>query len=90
MAPQILMWTTAECVSFLRKCAKQYTSTISEADLESYVKNLEQNHVAGSTILTFSDAQCNVLIPSFGFGNFFRHQLAAKERACEEEMRKAF
>jgi hypothetical protein len=86
MTPQILMWITVECVAFPCKCAKQYTSTISEADLEFCVKNFEQNHAAGSTILTFSNAQWNVLIPYFGFGNFFRQQLAAKETACIQEM----
>jgi hypothetical protein len=90
MAPQILQWTTAECVQFLRQCAKQYSSTVSETELEIYVKNFEQNHVAGSTILTFSDVQWNVLIPSFGFGNFIRRQLEAKQKICETEMRRAF
>ena len=89
MAPQILQWTAAECVEFLRKCAKQYAGNISDADLDMFVKNFEQNHVAGSTILNFSDAQWNALIPSFGFGNFVRQQLQANEKICEQEMRTA-
>ena len=89
MAPQILQWATAECVEFLRKCAKQYAGIISDANSDVYVKNFEQNHVAGSTILNFSDAQWNALIPSLGFGNFVRQQLQAKEKICEQEMRSA-
>ena len=89
MAPQILQWTTAECVEFLRQCAKQYAGNISDADLDMFVKNFEQNHVAGSTILNFSDAQWNALIPSFGFGNFVRQHLQANEKICEQEMRTA-
>jgi hypothetical protein len=88
MAPQILQWITAECVEFLRKCAKQYAGIISDADLDIYVENFEQNHVAGST-LNFSDAQWNALIPSLEFGNCVRQQLQAKERICEQEMRTA-
>ena len=89
MAPQILQWTTAECVEFLRKCTKQYAGIIFDADLDIYVKNFEHNHVAGSTISNFSDAQWNALIPSLGFGNYVRQQLQAKERICEQEMRTA-
>ncbi len=61
--------------------------SISDADLDIYVKNFEQNHVAGSTILNFSDAQWNALIPSLGFGNYVRQQLQAKESICEQEIR---
>ena len=91
MAPQILQWTTAECVEFLCKCAKQYAAIISDEDLDIYVKNFEKNHVAGSTILNFSDSQWNALIPSLGFGNFVRQQLQAKdsEKSCLQEMRTA-
>jgi hypothetical protein len=89
MAPQILQWTTSQCVEFLRKCAKQYASTISDVDLEIYVANFEQNHVAGSTILTFSDGQWKDLIPSIGFGNFVRQQLQMQEKICQQEMRTA-
>jgi hypothetical protein len=77
-----LQWTTSQCVEFLRKCAKQYASTISDVDLEIYVANFEQNHVAGSTILAFS-------IPSIGFGNFIRQQLQMQEKICQQEMRTA-
>jgi hypothetical protein len=55
MAPQILQWKTADCVQFLRKCAKNFASTISEAELVTYVNFFEENHVAGSIILKFSD-----------------------------------
>jgi hypothetical protein len=48
-------------VEFLRKPAQQYAGIISDADLDICVKNFEQNHVAGSTILNFSDAQWNAL-----------------------------
>jgi hypothetical protein len=89
MAPQILQWTTAECVEYLLKCSKQYAGIISDADLDIYVKKFEQNHVARSTILNFSDAQWNALIPSLGFENYVRQQLQAKERICEQEMRTA-
>ena len=89
MAPQILMWTTAECVEFLRKCAKQYASNISDTELDDYVKNFELHHVAGSTILNFSDDQWNALIPSFGFRDFIRQQLQAKEKSSQQEMRTA-
>ena len=89
MAPQILQWTTSQCVEFLRKCAKQYASTISDVDLEIYVANFEQNHVAGSTILTFSDGQWKDLIPSIGFGNFVRQQLQMQEKICQQEMQTA-
>ena len=89
MAPQILMWTTAECVEFFRNCAKQYASNISDEELDIFVKNFELHHVAGSTILNFSDAQWTALIPSLGFGNYVRQQLQAKERICEQEMRTA-
>ncbi len=51
------------------------------------MKNFEQNAVAGSTILNFSDAQWNALIPSLGFGNYVRQQRQAKERISEQEMR---
>jgi hypothetical protein len=84
-----LQWTSADCVEFLRKCAKQYAEIISDADLDIYVKNFEQNYVAGSTILNISDAQWNALIPYLGFGNYVRQQLQAKERICEQEMRTA-
>jgi hypothetical protein len=90
MAPQILQWTTAECVELLlRKCTKQYAGMISDTDLDIYMKNFEQHHVTGSTILTLSDAQWNTLIPFFGFGNFVRQQLLAKEMICQQEMRTA-
>jgi hypothetical protein len=89
MAPQILQWTTAECVEFLRKCANQYAAIISDEDLDIYVNGcmtdadfIEESccSVAGSTILNFSDSQWNALIPSHGFGNFVRQQLQAKEK----------
>ena len=51
MAPQILQWKTADCVEFLRKCAKRYAATILDSELDSFVMNFEKNHVAGSTIL---------------------------------------
>ncbi len=91
MAPQILMWTTAECVEFLRNChgAKQYASNISDEELDIFVKNFELHHVAGSTILNFSDDQWNALIPSFGFRDFIRLQLKAKEQRSQQEMRTA-
>ena len=60
----------ADCVQFLRKCAKNFASNISEADLNSYVKNFEDNHVAGSIILNFSDAEWKDLIFSMGFRKF--------------------
>ena len=78
-------------MGFLRKCAQKYAGIISDADLDIYVKNFEQNHVAGPTIssLNFSDAQWNALVPSLGFENYVRQQLQAKERICEQEMRTA-
>jgi hypothetical protein len=81
MAPQILQWTTAECIEFLRKCAKQYAAIISDEDLDIYVKNFEKNRVAGSTILNFSDSQWNALIPSLGVGNLFASNFRPKRRA---------
>ena len=83
MAPQILQWKTADCVEFLRKCAKRYAAIISESELDSFVMNFEKNHVAGSTILTFSNEDWNALIPSLGFRNFVRQELEAKEKLCE-------
>jgi len=89
MAPQILQWKTADCVEFLRKCAKRYAAIISESELDSFVMNFEKNHVAGSTILTFSNEDWNALIPSLGFRNFVRQELEAKEKLCEQERRTA-
>jgi hypothetical protein len=89
MALKILQWTTAECVEFLRKCAKQYAGNIYDADLDIYAKNFEQNHAAGSTFLNFSDVQWNALFPSFGFVDFVRQQLQAKEKTSQQEMRTA-
>ena len=57
MAPHILQWGTADCVQFLRQCAKNFASNISEADLDCYVKNFEENDVAGSVSFNFSDAE---------------------------------
>jgi hypothetical protein len=76
-------------VEFLRKCAKQYASNISDSELDIYVKNFELHHVAGSTILNFSDDQWNALTPSFGFRDFIRLQLQAKEKISQQEMRTA-
>ena len=76
-------------MEFLRNCAKQYASNISDEELDIFVKNFELHHVAGSTILNFSDDQWNALIPSFGFRDFIRLQLKAKEKRSQQEMRTA-
>ena len=76
-------------MEFLRNCAKQYASNISDEELDIFVKNFELHHVAGSTILNFSDDQWNALIPSFGFRDFIRLQLKAKEQRSQQEMRTA-
>ena len=55
-------------MQFLRQCAKNFASNISEADLDCYVKNFEENDVAGSVIFNFSDAEWKDLI---GFNHGF-------------------
>ncbi len=55
-----------------------------------YVMNIEQNHVAGSSILTLLDSQWNVLIPCFGFGNFSVRNRRRKRKFCKQEMQSAF
>ena len=77
-------------MQFLRKCAKNFASNISEADLNSYVKNFEDNHVAGSIILNFSDAEWKDLIFSMGFRKFVCQALKTQESTCHQEMRTIF
>ena len=89
-AAQVVPWGTADCVQFLRQCAKNFASNISEADLDCYVKNFEENDVAGSVIFNFSDAKWKELIPSMGFRKFVCQALKTKETTCHQEMRTVF
>jgi hypothetical protein len=54
------------------------------------VKNFEENHVAGSIILNFSDAEWKDLIPSMGFRKFVCQALKTKETTCHQEMLTVF
>jgi hypothetical protein len=73
-----------------------FASNISEADLGCYVKtvkNIENNHVAGSIILNFSKFERRVereLTSSMGFRKFVRQALKTQEKNCQQEMRTAF
>ena len=80
MAPHILQWTRENCVDFLRKCERRYAAIFTEGELQICITNFVQNHVAGSTLLSFSDDEWMALIPSMGFRRFIRMELSAQER----------
>ncbi len=56
---------------------------ITAGELQICVTNYVQNHVAGSTLLSFSDDEWMALIPSMGF----RMELSAQETVCDQNLR---
>ncbi len=82
-------WTTAQCVEFLRKCAKWYAEKIPEQELERYICTFQDNFITGSSLASIQDTNWISLILAIAMRDFVHKELAVVNRISDQEARTA-
>ena len=84
------LWNSDDCINFVQQAMKTFKPIVSDDDMEQVISNLRSNHVAGSTLVKFSDEEWRELISSMGLRvhicEAFKKVIKAEEKAALSQL----